>query len=160
MEADAAYSDRPGVVCAVLTADCLPLLVCDRAGTQVAAIHAGWRGLARGVIEASLDQFTGPPDQILVWLGPAIGPAAYEVGAEVRQAFVDPDPQAAAAFVATRPGHGLMDIYSLARQRLAGLGVTQVYGGDHCTYTGAESFYSYRREGVTGRMASLIWLSP
>ncbi|MDR9437679.1 MAG: peptidoglycan editing factor PgeF, partial [Thiohalophilus sp.] len=159
LEADAAYSGTPGVICAVLTADCLPVLLCDRAGREVAAVHAGWRGLSGGVIEAALDQFQAPADQILAWLGPAIGPDVYEIGEEVRSAFVDSDPDNEAAFTTTRPGHWLMDIYALARRRLQQRGVEQISGGDCCTFTDAERFYSYRRDGVTGRMASVIWLA-
>lgn len=156
-EADGSYSDRAGRVCAVLTADCLPLLLCDRAGREVAAVHAGWRGLAGGVIEAGLARFRAPMAQLLAWLGPAIGPAAFEVGEEVRQAFVQDDPATGEAFVAGRPGHWLADLYALARLRLARAGVTAVYGGDLCTCNDPTRFYSYRREPVTGRMASLIW---
>jgi len=157
-EADGSYSDRPGVVCAVLTADCLPVLLCDRAGREVAAVHAGWRGLAGGVVEAALDRFAAPPDEILAWLGPAIGPAAFEVGEEVRATFLADNPAAAAAFRPTRPDHWLADLYALATLRLARRGVSAVYGGGLCTYTDAERFYSFRREPVTGRMASLIWI--
>ena len=148
----------PGRVCAVLTADCLPLLLCDRAGTRVAAVHAGWRGLAAGVIEAAVERLGRPGPELLAWLGPAIGPDAFEVGPEVRAAFVRSDPAAADAFVPARPGHWLADIYLLARLRLAALGVGLVSGGDYCTVSDPERFYSFRRDGVTGRMASLIWL--
>lgn len=158
IEADAAYTRTPGVICAVLTADCLPVLLCDRRGQEVAAVHAGWRGLSNGVIEATLDQFQVPADQLLAWLGPAIGPEIYEIGDEVRQAFVEADPQTAGAFTATGPGHWLMDIYTLARRRLQQRGVEQISGGEYCTHTDATRFYSYRRDGVTGRMASVIWL--
>ncbi len=157
-QADAAYTDRSGVVCAVLTADCLPLLLCDRAGTCVAAIHAGWRGLANGVIERALESFSAPGSELMAWLGPAIGPQAFEVGDEVRAEFVAHDAAAANAFQPARAGHWYADLYALARQRLAGRAVSAVYGGDHCTYTDAARFYSYRRDGSTGRMASLIWL--
>jgi polyphenol oxidase len=157
-QADAAYTDRPGVVCAVLTADCLPLLLCDRTGTRVAAVHAGWRGLAGGVIERALEGFTAPGSELLAWLGPAIGPQAFEVGEEVRAEFVAHDVAAAAAFLPARAGHWWADLYMLARQRLAARAVSAVYGGGHCTYTDAARFYSYRRDGSTGRMASLIWL--
>lgn len=162
--ADAVYSRESGQVCAVLTADCLPLLFCDKAGTQVAATHAGWRGLAQGVLENTLQLFDKPPQDILVWLGPAIGPQAYEVGDEVREAFLNAAPSGrqsaiSQAFVSTQPNHWLVDLYQLAKQRLAHQGVTAVYGGNHCTYTEQELFYSYRRNKVTGRMASLIWLS-
>ena len=160
LEADAAYTRTPGVICAVLTADCLPVLLCDRQGREVAAVHAGWRGLSSGVIEAALDAFQAPADQILAWLGPAIGPEVYEIGEEVRTAFVDAEPAAAAAFTGTRPGHWLMDIYALARRRLQQRGIEQISGGEYCTFTDARRFYSYRRDGVTGRMASVIWLAP
>ncbi|MDZ7662352.1 peptidoglycan editing factor PgeF [Thiohalophilus sp.] len=160
LEADAAYTRTPGVICAVLTADCLPVLLCDRNGREVAAVHAGWRGLSSGVIEAALDQFQAPADQILAWLGPAIGPGVYEIGDEVRRAFVGPDPDSDEAFTPTRPDHWLMDIYALARRRLQQRGVEQINGGEYCTFTDAERFYSYRRDGVTGRMASVIWLAP
>lgn len=155
--ADASYATRPGVVCAVMTADCLPLLLCDREGRRVAAVHAGWRGLAGGVIEAAVLRLCRPGADLLAWLGPAIGPAAFEVGAEVRERFIDLDPQAEAAFAPSPAGRWLADIYLLARLRLARLHVTQVYGGHWCTYGDAERFYSFRRDGATGRMASLIW---
>lgn len=158
--ADAAVSRVPGKVCAVMTADCLPVLLCDRAGTVVGAAHAGWRGLVGGVIEATVAAMQVPPSEVLAWLGPAIGPDAFEVGDEVRAAFLAADPAAECAFRATaRPGKWLADIYLLARQRLAALGVNVVAGGDACTVTERERFFSYRRDGVTGRMASLIWLA-
>ena len=160
-EADAAFAFRPGAVCAVLTADCLPVLLCDEQGTVVAAAHAGWRGLCAGVIEQTLKAMDRPPAQLLAYLGPAIGPAAFEVGAEVRAAFIAEDPQSEAAFAKDKmgkPGKFYADLYALARRRLARSGVQQVYGGGFCTYTEAERFYSYRRDGVTGRMASLIWM--
>lgn len=156
-EADAAYSHGPGVVCAVLTADCLPVLFCDRAGSVVAAAHAGWRGLAGGVLEATVARLGAAPAGLLAWLGPAIGADHFEVGGEVRAAFTAADPGTAAAFVPTRPGHWLADIYALARRRLAACGVEQVYGGGLCTVCEADYFYSYRRDGRTGRMASLVW---
>lgn len=159
-EADARVSDRPGEVCAVLTADCLPVLLCTRTGSRVAAVHAGWRGLAAGVLERALDMFAEPAGDILAWLGPAIGPAAFEVGAEVRDVFLAADAAAETAFRAGRPGHWLADLYRLASQRLAARGVSAVYGGGLCTYQDAARFYSYRRDGQTGRMASLIWLEP
>lgn len=157
-EADGSYADHSGAVCAVLTADCLPVLLCDRAGREVVAVHAGWRGLVNGVVEAALDRFKAKPRELLAWLGPAIGPAAFEVGEEVRQAFLADDPGAEAAFRNNRPGHWLADLYGLARLRLARRGVTAVYGGGLCTYGDAARFYSFRREPVTGRMASLIWI--
>ncbi len=157
-QADATYTDRPGVVCAVLSADCLPLLLCDRAGTRIAAVHAGWRGLAKGVIERTVDRFAAADNELMAWLGPAIGAQAFEVGDEVRAEFVAHDTAALAAFQPARAGHWYADIYLLARQRLTGCAVSAVYGGNHCTYTDAARFYSYRRDGRTGRMASLIWL--
>ena len=157
--ADAAYTREPGVVCAVLTADCLPLLVASDDGREVAAIHAGWRGLAAGVIEATLRRFDATPARLRVWLGPAIGAASYEVGDEVRDAFVAHDPAATQAFAPTRPGHWLCDLYALARQRLAAFGVVDVTGGGFDTFTDA-SFYSHRRGRPTGRFASLVWIEP
>lgn len=156
-EADAAYTVTPGVVCAVLTADCLPVLLCDRAGTRVAAVHAGWRGLVDGVVEAAVAAVGG--GDLLAWLGPAIGPAAFEVGGEVRARFLDHDPGAAGAFRGTEGGRWLADLYLLARCRLASAGVTGIHGGGRCTYREAGAFYSYRRDGTTGRMASLVWLT-
>ncbi len=158
-EADASITGEPGKLCAVMTADCLPILLCDKQGSQVAAVHAGWRGLAAGVIENALDGFDRPPQDILVWLGPAIGPSAFEVGSEVRQTFIQQDPQAAHAFESNRKDHWLADIYQLAKLRLSRKGVQQVFGGDYCTYSDAKRFFSYRRDGQTGRMASLIWLT-
>lgn len=158
LEADASWSREPGVACTVMTADCLPALFCDRAGTRVAAAHAGWRGLAAGVLEATLEKLAVPADQVLVWLGPAIGPQAFEVGAEVREAFVDQHAQAAEAFQSSvNSGKFMADIYQLARVRLAACGVTAVYGGDFCTFNDPR-FFSYRRSAQTGRFASLIWL--
>ena len=157
--ADASVSREPGVVCAVLTADCLPLLICDRQGERVAAAHAGWRGLAAGVLEATVAELQVQPDRLLAWLGPAIGPDAFEVGAEVRAAFVTRQPQAAAAFRRSGVnGRWLADLYALARIRLRAAGVDAVYGGGLCTYTDSHRFYSFRRERTTGRMAALIWL--
>lgn len=159
VEADAATTKRPGRVCAVMTADCLPLLLCNRSGTRVAAVHAGWRGLAAGVIEAALAQFEEPGGEVLAWLGPAIGPDAFEVGEEVREAFLRVDPLTEPGFKRNRPGHWLADIYFLARKRLSSLQVGYIGGGDYCTFTDATRFFSYRRDGVTGRMAALIWLT-
>lgn len=157
-EADASYAEQSGTVCAVLTADCLPLLLCDVYGTRVAAVHAGWRGLLDGVIENAVHALRRPGSELLAWLGPAIGPRVFEVGEEVRQRFVAADPAAMSAFTPSPRGRWLADIYSLARQRLGSVHVTAVYGGHACTVSDAERFYSYRRDGVTGRMASLIWL--
>ncbi len=156
--ADASYTRKPGVVCCVMTADCLPLLLCDRGGQVVAALHAGWRGLADGVIEACVARMGRPAAELMAWLGPAIGPRAFEVGGEVRQRFLACDPAAAAAFEPTLAGRWLADIYLLARQRLQRAGVEEVYGGQRCTYEERDHFFSYRRDGVTGRMASLIWI--
>jgi len=156
--ADAAWCSQPGVVCAVLTADCLPVLLCDVTGRYVAALHAGWRGLAAGVIEQTIDAMQQPGETLLAWLGPAIGPVAYQVGDEVRDAFLGHDKEAEAAFQSGPDGSWTADLYRLARQRLAERGVTAIYGGYECSFTDAERFFSYRREGVTGRMATLIWL--
>jgi hypothetical protein len=156
--ADAAIARRPAQVCAVLTADCLPLLICDRQGRRVAAVHAGWRGLAAGVIEGALTALDTAPRDLLVWLGPAIGPTAFAVGAEVRAALLAADPGAACAFHPRTGGTWLADLFALARARLARAGVTQVYGGHDCTYGDPQRFFSFRRDGVTGRLASLIWL--
>lgn len=156
-EADASHTDRSGVVCAVLTADCLPVLLCDREGRRVAAVHAGWRGLLDGVIEQTIAAMGGG-DELLAWLGPAIGPAAFEVGDEVREVFLANAPAAEVAFVPSNNGRWLADLYALARQRLHLVGVSAIYGGEHCTFSEPERFYSYRRDGRTGRMASLIWL--
>ena len=161
-EADAACARRPGTVCAVLTADCLPLLLCDESGSVVAAVHAGWRGLCSGVIERTLSVMDRPPQALLAYLGPAIGSQVYEVGPEVREAFVAAIPggeaEVATAFAPGRPGKFYADLYALARMRLRRGGVARVYGGEYCTYSERERFYSYRRDGVTGRMASLIWI--
>ncbi|UVL60890.1 peptidoglycan editing factor PgeF [Pseudomonas sp. B21-032] len=158
-EADASYSDTPGIACTVMTADCLPVLFCDRAGTRVAAAHAGWRGLANGVLEATLERLALPPEEVLVWLGPAIGPQAFEVGLEVRDAFTTVHPETAQAFVpGAQPGKLMADIYQLARLRLAARGVNAVYGGGLCTVSDPR-FYSYRRTPQGGRFASLVWLA-
>lgn len=157
-EADASFARSPGRVCAVLTADCLPILFCDESGSVVAAAHAGWRGLLGGVIEATVAGMAVPAERVLAWFGPAIGPAAFEVGEEVRTAFVSDDPDAFSAFVVRPNGKWSCDIYALARLRLARLGVARVHGGGRCTYTETALFYSYRRERATGRMASLIWI--
>ncbi|MDR0441106.1 MAG: peptidoglycan editing factor PgeF [Candidatus Accumulibacter sp.] len=156
-EADAAFTRQAGVACAVMTADCLPVLLCDTGGTVVAAAHVGWRGLLAGVIEAAVAATEAPCRDLLAWLGPAIGPRAFEVGGEVRAAFAAADPEAVEAFHPSGD-KWLADIYLLARQRLAKRGVTRVFGGGFCTLSETERFYSYRRDGRTGRMASLIWL--
>jgi hypothetical protein len=157
--ADASVGAAAGEVCAVLTADCLPVLFCDDSGRRVAAAHAGWRGLAGGVLEASVAAMGAPPETVMAWLGPAIGPTAFEVGDEVRAAFVARDPAHAGAFACgAGAGRHLADIYALARTELARAGVERVYGGGRCTFTEADDFFSYRRQGERcGRMASLIW---
>lgn len=156
--ADAAITSEPGRVCAVMTADCLPILLTDRAGTTVAAVHGGWRGLAAGIVEAATGAFAArgiAPDALLAWLGPAIGPAAYEVGQDVAEAL---DGQDATALLPGRPGHWQLDLYALARRRLTGAGVAAIYGDDVCTLADPSRFFSYRRDGVCGRQATLIWL--
>ncbi len=157
-QADAITTSTPGVVCAVLTADCLPLLLCNRSGTRVAAVHAGWRGLCAGVIESALDRFAEPGEELLAWLGPAIGPMAFEVGNEVRLAFLEWDPANEVAFLPGVPGHWLANIYRLAENRLNARNIGFIGGGGRCTLSQPERFFSYRRDGVTGRMASLIWI--
>jgi YfiH family protein len=157
-QADAAVTSVPGTVLAILTADCLPVLLCDRDGGEVGAAHAGWRGLAGGVLESTVAALHAPPDRLLAWLGPAAGPHAYEVGDEVRDAFLAHAAVAATAFVPTRPGHWLVDLYALARQRLADAGVTAVHGGGLCTISDAAAYFSHRRDQRTGRMASLVWM--
>lgn len=157
-EADAATAHTPGAVCAVLTADCLPVLLCDREGTIVAAAHCGWRGLAAGVLSATVAAMPAAPACLLAWLGPAIGPDAFEVGGEVRQAYLARDARYADAFRAVGGGKYLADLYALARAELAALGVRRVFGGGRCTVAEPDSFFSYRRDRVCGRMASLIWL--
>lgn len=155
--ADASYSNTPGTVCAVMTADCLPVLFCNRDGTEVAAAHAGWRGLCAGVLEETVACFADKPENILAWLGPAIGPDAFEVGPEVRDAFMVEDVAADSAFRPVREKY-YANIYTLARQRLARIGVDRVFGGDRCTFSQKNDFFSYRRDKTTGRMASFIWL--
>lgn len=156
-QADASYTRQRGAVCAVMTADCLPVLFCNKAGTEVAAAHAGWRGLCEGVLEETVACFQDKPENIMAWFGPAIGPLAFEVGPEVRDAFRVKDAEAGQAF---RPAGEkyFMDIYKLARQRLNTCGIHQIYGGDRCTFSETQSFFSYRRDNITGRMASAIWL--
>lgn len=166
--ADACITRKPGQPCTVLTADCLPLLLCDTAGTCVAAVHAGWRGLADGVIRAAVEAFETPANQLLVYLGPAIGPQAFEVGIDVLEAFFEGAISGehaeaiSSCFVPSieKPLRFYADLYGLARAELSALGVSQraIYGGDFCTYTDKARFFSYRRDGVTGRMASVIWL--
>jgi polyphenol oxidase len=156
--ADGAVTSRAGVVCAVLTADCLPVVLCDRLGSRVGVAHAGWRGLLHGVLPAAVAAFGGSPAELTVWLGPAIGPAAYEVGAEVRDAFVARAPSAAKRFERNAGGRWQADLYGLARDALAAAGVRSVQGGGYCTFTEARRFFSHRREAPCGRMATLVWL--
>ncbi len=158
VEADASVARKANTLCAILSADCLPLLLCDANGSVVAAAHCGWRGLAAGVIEKTVSAMRTAPDTLLAYLGPAIGPKAYEVGADVCEAFLCGDAGAQQAFAAHAPGKWLADLYLLARQRLNRLGVKKVHGGNFCTYTEVGRFFSHRRDGNTGRMASLIWL--
>lgn len=158
-EADAAVTGAPGVVLAVLTADCLPVVFVDDAGSEVAVAHAGWRGLAGGVLEATVGAMRAPPGNLRAWLGPAAGPADYEVGAEVREAFVGPDARTEDAFAATRAGHWRVDLYALARRRLeeAGMRADAIHGGGLSTIGDPGRFYSHRRDQRTGRMATLAW---
>ena len=141
-----------------MTADCLPLLITDKQGSCVAAIHAGWRGLCDGIIEATIKKLPVEPESLLVWLGPAIGPDVYEVGQEVYDAFINVEAKAKESFTDVSDGHWLFDIYQLATLRLNKMGVSHIYGGEHCTLSEEKDFFSYRRDGVTGRMASLIWI--
>ncbi len=159
-EADAAVCRDRGVACAVMTADCLPVLFCDRAGSVVAAAHAGWRGLCSGVLERTLASMAVAPKDVMAWMGAAIGPGAFEVGAEVREAFCENNTEDAAAFTCgAAEGKWMADLYALARRRLERSGVGSIHGGNLCTYTDSARFFSYRRDGVTGRMAALIWLA-
>lgn len=158
-EGDACISTRPGAVCTVMTADCLPVLLCDDAGSAVGAAHAGWRGLCDGVIEQTVHAMQVPPPSIMAWLGPAIGPQAFEVGDEVRAAFAAKQDSAVIAFAPGSGGKWFADIYQLARQRLNALGITRIYGGGLCTHSDPQRFFSYRRDGTTGRMATFIWLA-
>jgi len=159
-EADAAVTRTPGVMLAILTADCLPVVLTARDGSEVAVAHAGWRGLAGGVLEATLAAMTTPPGDVVAWLGPAAGPDAYEIGRDVFDAFVPGQPQAEGAFAATRPGHWRVDLYALARQRLLAAGLGSVRGGGLCTISDKERFFSHRRDQRSGRMATIAWLSP
>ncbi len=158
-EADAAISRIPNRVCTIMTADCLPVLFCDIHGNAVGAAHAGWRGLQAGVLEATVKAMQSPAQDIMAWLGPAIGPDAFEVGEEVYSAFTLHDSKAMAAFrPGIKKGKWFADLYLLARQRLNDCGVNWIYGGDRCTFSEPDAFFSYRRDGLTGRMASLIWI--
>lgn len=158
VRADGCATSRAGIPCLVMTADCLPVLFCSSDGTRVAAAHAGWRGLCSGVLEKTLKQFSDVSG-VMAWLGPAIGPTQFEVGDDVRDAFVGLDTEARRAFTpAGRAGHYLADLYRLARHRLLSAGVEHIYGGHWCTYSESDRFFSYRRDGVTGRMASLVFI--
>lgn len=157
-EADAAFTTQSGIVLAVLSADCMPILICADDGAEIAAIHAGWRGLANGVIESCVQRLRAPRERLLAWLGPAIGQQSYEVGEEVRAAFIERNDAAANAFAPTRSGHWLCDLYTLARQQFAALGIQRTWGGGFDTFADAR-FYSHRRDGArSGRFASLIWI--
>ncbi|MFO7582330.1 peptidoglycan editing factor PgeF [Guyparkeria sp.] len=158
-EADAAFTDRPGTVLAVLTADCLSVTLASHDGREIAVAHAGWRGLAGGILERTVDRFSVAGDELMAWLGPAIGPAHYVVGEEVREAFMRDYPADASAFRgASAQGKYHADLFALARARLRRQGISRVYGGERCTFTQSDLFYSYRRdEGRTGRMATVIW---
>lgn len=158
--ADAARTTTPGTVAGVLTADCMPLLLADRAGSCVAAVHAGWRGMAAGVIERTIEALAVAPRELLAWMGPTIGPDAFEVGPEVREAFVAADARAAEAFVPGKPGKYMADLYRLARLRLERAGVHEVTGGGFCTYHQPQRFFSYRRAPKSGRMGTFIWIEP
>ncbi|MBL4712280.1 MAG: peptidoglycan editing factor PgeF [Gammaproteobacteria bacterium] len=157
-QADASFTQTKGVVCAALTADCLPVFFCNKTGTEVAVAHAGWRGLHAGIITNTVKAMSSPVADLLVSLGPAIGAQAFEVGTDVFRAFVDANHQNERAFVATSDGHYLCDIYQLARIELCALGINEITGGDYCTYGDEQLFYSFRRQQTTGRMANLIWM--
>jgi len=158
-KADGSYTRHANQICVIMSADCLPILLTDTQGTQVAALHAGWRGLASGIIENLLKKWPSPLNRVIAWLGPAIGPASFEVGAEVRQAFITQDSDAKKAFHPSHNEKWLANLYLLAKQRLKSRGINHIYGGDYCTFNESSRFFSYRREGQTGRMASLIWKS-
>lgn len=159
--ADAVYTNQPNQVCLVMTADCLPVLFCSRDGTEIAAAHAGWRGLCDGMLEATVAEFACPPAEISVWLGPAISQSAFQVGQEVIDQFCAVDPNAAQAFIADPNTSGKFrgDLYQIARQRLNKLGIVDIHGGDYCTFSDPDRFFSFRRDKETGRMATLIWRS-
>ncbi len=156
--ADASFARAKNIVCVALAADCMPVLLAHDGGEAVAVAHAGWRGLCAGVIEATITAIDAPAGRVVAWLGPAIGPEAYEVGEEVRAAFVDRDARSAQALRATRPGHWHLDLYAIARQRLAAQGVARVFGGGFCTYSDAARFFSYRRDKASERMAAAVWI--
>lgn len=156
---DAAFTRVAGIVCAVQIADCLPVLFCDRAGTRVASAHAGWRGLSAGVLEQTVSSLDVPPDELMAWLGPAIGPQRFEVGADVFDRFAADDPAASTAFEPLRDGKWLADLYALARRRLSHVGVTAIFGGGLCTFSDPVRFFSHRRDRVTGRHGAFIWIA-
>jgi hypothetical protein len=158
--ADAAVASQPGRVGVVLTADCMPLFLADESGGRVAVAHAGWRGMAAGVIERTVEAMDSSPARLMAWMGPTIGPAAFEVGPEVREAFMAADPEADAAFRSHMPGKYMADLYALARRRLARAGVTRVHGGGFCTHDETQRFFSYRRAQKSGRMGAFIWIEP
>lgn len=156
-ESDASFTTEREVVCTVMAADCMPVMLAAADGSVVGAAHAGWRGLCAGVIEQTIERMRAPASDVIAYLGPAIGPRVYEVGEEVRDAFLARDRMSATAFVATRPGHWLLDLYCIARLRLAAVGVTRVHGGAHCTYSNPDLFFSFRRDKAMQRMAACIW---
>ncbi|MDP8088563.1 peptidoglycan editing factor PgeF [Pasteurella atlantica] len=162
LEADAVYTNQPNQVCLVMTADCLPVLFCNKEGTEVAAAHAGWRGLCDGILEETVKKFHSPTSEINVWLAPAISQKAFQVGKDVVEQFCDIDPNAIQCFKndPNEKEKYYGDLYQLATQRLNKLGITQISGGEHCTYTEKDKFFSYRRDGKTGRIATLIWICP
>ncbi|MES2500811.1 MAG: peptidoglycan editing factor PgeF [Pseudomonadota bacterium] len=162
-DADASFTTRSRTVCVTMTADCLPILLCDKAGTVVASVHAGWRSLCDGVIEETVKKMPVNPDHLMAWLGPAIGPQVFEVGSDVRAQFIAKDALAEHAFTPQTGNKWLADIYKIASQRLNHIGISQIYGGgqqeNYCTVTDEQRFFSFRRDNITGRMASLIWLT-
>lgn len=158
--ADASFTDKINQVCIVLTADCLPILLCHEDGTAVAAIHAGWRGLANGIVEETVAAMRQPPEKLLAWLGPAIGPTKFEVGEDVLNAFVNQDEEAIKAFLPHTKGKWMANLYLLAQQRLQKINIHRIYGGKFCTYSDSDHFYSYRREQQNaGRLATVIWIN-
>ena len=157
-KADASYTSKENIICAVMTADCLPLLITNKQGSCVAAIHAGWRGLCDGIIEVTITKLAVEPESLFVWLGPAIGADVYEIGEEVYDAFTQDDNKAKQAFTSVSEGHWLFDVYQLAKYSLQKMGIKEIYGGDHCTLSETERFFSYRRDNVRGRMASRLWI--
>lgn len=158
LEGDAFVLREAGPVCAIQVADCMPVVLASEGGDSLGIAHAGWRGLAAGVIEATLQAMQAQPHRVIAWLGPAIGPKVYEVGADVHAAFVGRDAAAHSAFTAVRPHHWLLDLYAIARQRFARAGVERVFGGTQCTYSDAERFFSFRRDRTSERMAAIAWL--